>query len=51
MTVANAAGDPSGLRVALGWFAIGFPLALAGLAALFRIHRAKAAAPAEGEDD
>ena len=49
MTVANAAGDPSGLRVALGWFAIGFPLALAYLAVLFRIHRGKAQAAADGE--
>jgi cytochrome d ubiquinol oxidase subunit II len=49
MTVQSAAGDPSGLRVALAWFAIGFPLALAYLAALFRMHRGKAAAAAEGE--
>ena len=49
MTVANAAGDPSGLRVALGWFSIGFPLALAYLAMLFRLHRGKAVAAPEGE--
>jgi cytochrome bd-type quinol oxidase subunit 2 len=49
MTVANAACGPSGLRVAPGWFAVGFPLALAYLAALFRIHRGKATTPAEGE--
>ena len=45
----NGAGDPSGLRVALGWFSIGFPLALAYLAALFRMHRGKAVAAADGE--
>jgi len=49
MTVSNGAGDPSGLRVALGWFSIGFPLALAYLAALFRMHRGKAVAAADGE--
>jgi cytochrome bd ubiquinol oxidase subunit II len=49
MTVANGAGDPSGLRVALGWFAVGFPLALAYLAFLFRMHRGKAVTAAEGE--
>jgi len=49
MTVRSAAGDPSGLRVALGWFAVGFPLALAYLVMLFRMHRGKAVAPADGE--
>jgi cytochrome d ubiquinol oxidase subunit II len=49
MTVRSAAGDPSGLRVALGWFAVGFPLALAYLVMLFRMHRGKAVAAADGD--
>jgi cytochrome bd-type quinol oxidase subunit 2 len=35
---------PVRLRVALGWFRVGFPLALAYLAMLFRMHRGKAVA-------
>jgi cytochrome d ubiquinol oxidase subunit II len=49
LTVRNAAGDPSGLRVALGWFAVGFPLVLLYFWILFRLHRGKAVAAADGE--
>ena len=49
MTVSNGAGDPPGCASALGWFSIGFPLALAYLAALFRMHRGKAVAASDGQ--
>jgi hypothetical protein len=44
-----AAGDRAGLQTALGWFAIGLPLALVYLAVVFRLHRGKAVAAATGE--
>lgn len=47
---AYAAASPSGpLRTALGWFAVGLPLALAYFTTIFRLHRGKAPAPREGE--
>jgi cytochrome d ubiquinol oxidase subunit II len=47
---APAAGQtPAGLRIALGWWIVGFPLALAYFWTLFRIHRGKAVAAREGE--
>ncbi len=49
MTAWNAAGDASGLRTALGWFALGFPLAILYFVFLFRFHRGKAVAAPEGE--
>jgi cytochrome d ubiquinol oxidase subunit II len=49
LTAYSAGGDPQGLRTALAWFALGFPLAIAYFVALFRLHRGKAAAAAEGE--
>ena len=49
MTAVNSSGDSAGLRTALGWFAVGLPLALAYFVVVFRLHRGKAAAPAEGE--
>lgn len=49
MTAYNAAGDPSGLRTALGWFSIGFPIAILYLVVVFRLHRGKAVAASEGE--
>jgi len=39
LTAYNAASDPENLRTALGWFAIGFPLALLYFAIVFRLHR------------
>jgi cytochrome bd ubiquinol oxidase subunit II len=49
MTAYNASGDPAGLRTALGWLAIGMPLAILYFVFLFRFHRGKTAAPADGE--
>jgi cytochrome d ubiquinol oxidase subunit II len=49
MTAYNASGDPAGLRTAVGWLAIGLPLAILYFVFLFRFHRGKAAAPADGE--
>ena len=49
LTAANAGGDPEGLRVGLGWFAVGLPLVAAYYAFLFRHYRGKAVAAAEGE--
>ncbi len=49
LTAYTAANDPHGLAVALGWFAIGAPLALFYLGVLAWIHRGRAEAAAEGE--
>jgi cytochrome bd ubiquinol oxidase subunit I len=49
MTTYNASSDPAGLRTAVGWLAIGLPLAILYFVFLFRFHRGKAAAPADGE--
>jgi cytochrome d ubiquinol oxidase subunit II len=48
LTAYNAAGDPHGLRIALSWFLVGFPLAIGYFVMLFRLHRGKAVA-ADGE--
>ena len=48
MTAYNAAGDLSGLKTALRWFAVGFPLAVVYFVVTFRLHRGKAEA---GEGD
>ena len=49
ITAYAASNDAHGLRVALGWWSIGFPLAIAYLALLFRLHRGRAKAAREGE--
>lgn len=49
LTAANSGGDPAGLRAALVWLAVGLPLVAAYYVFLFRFHRGKAAAAAEGE--
>lgn len=49
LTALNAGGDPAGLRVALVWLAVGLPLVAAYYVFLFRFHRGRAAAAAEGE--
>jgi cytochrome d ubiquinol oxidase subunit II len=49
LTAFAAAAAPSGLRTALGWFSIGFPLAVFYFVTLFRLHRGKFPAPREGE--
>ncbi len=49
LTAYNAGGDPTGLRTALGWLAIGLPLAILYFVIVFRVHRGKAVAAADGE--
>jgi len=49
LTALNAGGDVDGLRTALGWFAVGLPLVFGYYVFLFRFHRGKAAAAADGE--
>jgi len=49
ITAYAASNDAHGLRVALAWWSIGFPLAIAYLVVLFRLHRGRAVAAREGE--
>ena len=49
LTALNAAVGTHGLRAGLVWWLIGFPIAVAYLAFLFRFHRGKVKAAAEGE--
>ena len=49
LTADNAGGDPAGLKTALGWFAVGLPLALFYFGLVHRLHRGKAVAAADGE--
>ena len=49
ITAYAASNDAHGLRVALGWWSVGFPLAIAYLVLLFRLHRGRAAAARDGE--
>ena len=49
ITAFNGGSTTSGLRTALGWWVVGFPVALLYFVILFRIHRGKARAAAEGE--
>lgn len=49
ITAQNAGATSQGLRIALGWWAIGFPIAIGYFVLLFRIHRGRARAAAEGE--
>jgi cytochrome d ubiquinol oxidase subunit II len=49
LTAHNAAAGPGSLRAGLGWWFVGFPLAAAYFALLFRIHRGKVRAAGEGE--
>jgi len=49
ITALNAGNDAAGLRTALGWWVLGFPLAIGYFVLLFRLHRGKAAAAAERE--
>lgn len=44
LTAYNAASAPSSLRAALGWWVVGFPLAVSYFVVLFRLHKGKAAA-------
>jgi cytochrome d ubiquinol oxidase subunit II len=49
ITAYAASNDKPGLLVALGWWSVGFPLAIAYLVVLFRLHRGRAVAAREGE--
>lgn len=49
LTAHNSTVGGHGLRTGLVWWLIGFPIALGYFALLFRIHRGKAKAAAEGE--
>jgi cytochrome d ubiquinol oxidase subunit II len=49
ITAYGAANDHAGLVTALSWWAVGFPLAIGYFVVVFRMHRGKAPAAAEGE--
>jgi cytochrome d ubiquinol oxidase subunit II len=49
LTAYAASNDSAGLRTALGWWWIGFPLALVYLIVLFRLHRGKIVPMEDGE--
>jgi cytochrome d ubiquinol oxidase subunit II len=49
LTAAQSANDAHGLAVALGWFAVGAPLALLYLGVVSWVHRGRAEAAPEGE--
>jgi cytochrome d ubiquinol oxidase subunit II len=44
ITAYDAGGTESGLRTALGWWSVGFPIVVVYFVVLFRIHRRKVAA-------
>jgi cytochrome d ubiquinol oxidase subunit II len=49
LTVYGAGNTTGGLRTALGWWIIGFPIAVAYFVVLFRLHRGKVVAARDGE--
>lgn len=49
ITAPLGGASTSGLSTALGWWAVGFPIAIAYFVTLFRLHRGKAIAAKEGE--
>ena len=49
LTVFNASVAPHGLATGLKWWVLGFPIAIGYIVLLFRIHRGKVSAAAEGE--
>ena len=49
MTAYTGGGDEAGLRIALRWFLIGLPLAVAYFVIVFRLHRGKVVAAQERE--
>jgi cytochrome d ubiquinol oxidase subunit II len=49
LTALNSASGSSTLRTGLGWWLLGFPIAVGYLVLLFRIHRGRVRAAAEGE--
>ncbi len=48
ITAYAGGATPDGLRTALGWWVIGFPIALIYFVTLFRIHRSRASATHDG---
>jgi cytochrome d ubiquinol oxidase subunit II len=49
LTALNSASSTGSLRAGLWWWLLGFPLALAYIAFLFRLHRGKVVAARDGE--
>jgi len=49
ITAQGGGATAAGLRTALGWWSLGFPLVVVYFAVLFRIHRGKAVAAGDGE--
>jgi cytochrome bd ubiquinol oxidase subunit II len=49
ITAFNAGASVAGLRTALGWWVVGFPLVVVYFVVQFRLHRGKATAAREGE--
>jgi len=49
ITALNAGTAPQGLRIATGWWSVGFPIVILYFYILFRIHRGKVVAAREGE--
>src|SRR5262249_38208840 len=49
ITAYAAASPAASLRTAMGWFSIGVPLAIGYFVVLFRLHRGKVVAAADGE--
>jgi cytochrome d ubiquinol oxidase subunit II len=49
ITAWNGANDTAGLRTALNWWLVGIPLVIGYFTLLFRLHRGKARAAADGE--
>jgi cytochrome bd ubiquinol oxidase subunit II len=49
ITAGTAGGDPRGLGIALRWFAVGLPLVLFYFVIVWRLHRGKVVAAADGE--
>jgi cytochrome d ubiquinol oxidase subunit II len=45
LTALNASVEPHGLRAGLGWWILGFPIALGYFAFLFRAYRGKVDVP------
>ena len=49
ITAYTGGGEEAALRIALRWFVLGFPLALAYFVIVFHLHRGKALAARDGE--
>ncbi len=49
ITASESGNSAAGLHTALGWWVVGFPIAIVYFAILFRLHRGKAVAAEEGK--